>query len=132
MSRYETLLKAIADEKRLRLIALLLNEKGEFYVCEIADALEESQYNVSKYLKELRRENLVSERRVGKGVLYSAVMPEDDFLKCIFNAILSIPKDHTKRGRALLKARVSMREGYRCVSKLKNNDWKEAIKGNIN
>ena len=127
MSRYETLLKAIADEKRLRLISLLLREKGEFYVCEIADALEESQYNVSKYLKELKMANLVKERRIGKGVLYSNIEPEEDFSRLIFNAILSISDDYTKRERQLLRLRTTMREGDRCVVRIQNEHWKEAI-----
>jgi ArsR family transcriptional regulator len=131
MSRYETLLKAIADEKRLRLISLLLKEKGEFYVCEIADALEESQYNVSKYLKELKMANLVKERRIGKGVLYSTIEPEEDFSRLIFNAILSISDDYTKRGRQLLRLRAKMREGDRCIARIQNEHWKEKVRGKI-
>jgi ArsR family transcriptional regulator len=131
MSRYETLLKAIADEKRLKLISLLLREKGEFYVCEIADALEESQYNVSKYLKELKMANLVKGRRIGKGILYSTIEPKEDFSRLIFNAILSISDDYTKRERQLLGLRTTMREGDRCVARIKNNHWKETVRSKI-
>ena len=130
MSKYNRILKTVSDEKRLRLIALLLKEKGEFYVCEIADALEEPQYNVSKYLKELKRENLVTERRVGKGILYSVVKPEEDFLKLIFQAILSISEDYIKRSEKLIRARVSLREGNKCISRLQNREWKEALRKN--
>jgi len=130
MSKYNRILKTVSDEKRLRLIALLLKEKGEFYVCEIADALEEPQYNVSKYLKELKRENLVTERRVGKGILYSVVKPEEDFLKLIFQAILSISEDYIKRSEKLIRVRVSLREGNKCISRLQNREWKEALRKN--
>ena len=54
MSKYGMLLKAIADEKRLRLISLLLREKGEFYVCEIADALRNLNTMFPSILKNLK------------------------------------------------------------------------------
>jgi ArsR family transcriptional regulator len=127
MSRYNKILKSISDEKRIKLISLLIKEKGEFYVCEISDALEESQYNVSKYLKELKNENLVKERRSGRGVLYSAIEPADDFLKLIFQAILSIPENYIDRNVKLLRLRVSMRDGNKCVARLQKKNWKNAL-----
>lgn len=130
MSKYNKIFKTISDEKRLKLIFLLLKEKGEFYVCELADALEESHYNVSKYLNELKGENLVKERRVGRGILYSAVESEEDFLKQTFLAILSIPDDYIKRNRNLLRLRVSLREGNKCIAKLQCREWKDALKKN--
>ena len=118
MSRYNRTFETISDKKRIKVLFLLLKERGEFYVCEIADALQESHYNVSKYLNELKREELVSERRVGRGILYSAAELEENFLKHIFQAILSVPEDYIERNRSLLRLRVSLREGNKCVSRI--------------
>jgi DNA-binding transcriptional ArsR family regulator len=40
------------------------------FVCEISSLLEVPFYNVSKHLKELRKERLIDERSVGKYTLY--------------------------------------------------------------
>jgi DNA-binding transcriptional ArsR family regulator len=39
MSRYNRTFETISDKKRIKVLFLLLKERGEFYVCEIADAL---------------------------------------------------------------------------------------------
>ncbi|MEF3245458.1 MAG: ArsR family transcriptional regulator [Caldisericaceae bacterium] len=130
MIRYETILKAIADEKRFKLISLIIKENSEFYVCELTDALGESQYNISKYLKEFKVANLVKIRRVGKGILYSPIEPEEDFLKLLFKAIQSIPDDYIKKERELLKLRVNLRKDNKCIAKIQNQNWKEEIEKN--
>jgi len=122
MSIYENVLKTIADEKRLKLIALLIKSGGEFYVCELAYAMEESQYNLSKYLKELKTYEFVKERRVGRGILYQIGQVEDEFTKKIFEAIKTIPDDYTKRSQVLLEKIVSMRENGQCVNVIRNPD----------
>jgi DNA-binding transcriptional ArsR family regulator len=55
------LLKALADETRLRILALLT--KAELCVCEIEDILDLSQSLVSNHLAVLRRAGLVESRR---------------------------------------------------------------------
>jgi DNA-binding transcriptional ArsR family regulator len=55
------LLKALADETRLRIFALLT--KAELCVCEIEDILDLSQSLVSNHLAVLRRAGLVESRR---------------------------------------------------------------------
>lgn len=127
MIKYETILKALADEKRLKLISLLIKENGGFYVCELTDALGESQYNVSKYLKEFKKAHLVKLKRIGKGILYSTVEPKEDFLKLIFKAIQSIPDDYIKKERELLKLRVALRKDNKCIVKIQDKQWKERI-----
>ncbi len=59
LNKYCKILKILSEEKRLKLLTLLLKTKGEYYVCEIADTLKEKHYNVSKYLQELKDVNLV-------------------------------------------------------------------------
>ncbi len=129
MERYERIFKVLSEEKRLKVFALLLKMGGEYYVCEIADALEESHYNVSKYLNDLKREGLVKERRIGRGVLYSVRDPEDEFLKNIYGAVLSIPTELISRSMELLELRVSLREENKCVIGVNDPRWLEIVKG---
>jgi len=65
-------LKALADEKRLQVLALL--RRGEACVCEIEEVLGFSQTLVSHHLGVLRRAGLVRARRDendGRWVYYS-------------------------------------------------------------
>ncbi len=93
----------------------------------MADALEESHYNISKYLNELKSFNLVKEKRVGRGVLYFVNEDVDAFIKEIYKAILSIPNDYVDKNIKLLKMRVSLRENNKCVIGVNNPKWKEIV-----
>ncbi len=62
------ILKALADETRLAVLAML--QDGEMCVCEIMDALPLSQPAVSHHLKILRQAGLVTDRRQGKWIYY--------------------------------------------------------------
>lgn len=128
MERYERIFKVLSDEKRLKVFILLLKMGKEYYVCEIADALEESHYNISKYLNELKREGLVKEKRIGRGVLYSVKEAEDEFMKYLHNAILSIPDTLLSRNMELLKLRVSLRQENKCVIGVNDPRWLEIAK----
>jgi len=61
-------LRAMADETRQRILALVRN--GELSVSEIEERLPVTQPTISHHLSILHRANLVSRRRVGKQVLY--------------------------------------------------------------
>ncbi|MGQ9845255.1 MAG: ArsR/SmtB family transcription factor [Caldisericia bacterium] len=127
MIKYNIIFKVLSEEKRLKLILLLLKSKGEYYVCELADVLEETHYNVSKYLNELKKDNLVKEKRIGRGVLYSINKNVDDFIKSLFNTLLLIPDEYIKRNIELLKLRLSLRENNKCVIGVNNPKWKEIL-----
>jgi ArsR family transcriptional regulator len=62
------LLAAAADATRLRLLRLLFQQ--ELCVCELMDAVELPQYQVSRHLRELRRAGLVEARRSGRWMHY--------------------------------------------------------------
>jgi len=62
------LLRALADETRLRILRLI--GKQEVCVCYFVEALSESQPKVSRHLAYLRREGLVKTRREGKWMHY--------------------------------------------------------------
>jgi ArsR family transcriptional regulator len=63
------LLKACADQTRLRLLNLLTQE-GEICVCYLVDVLGVSQPTVSRHLAYLKRAGLVADRKDGLWVHY--------------------------------------------------------------
>lgn len=63
------LLKACADQTRLRLLNLLAQE-GEVCVCHLVDVLGTNQPKVSRHLAYLKRAGLVSDRKDGLWVHY--------------------------------------------------------------
>ncbi|GLR77112.1 ArsR/SmtB family transcription factor [Aliivibrio sifiae] len=64
-----TLLKAMANERRLFILCLLLD--GELSVGQIAEKLELSQSALSQHLGWLRKDELVSTRKESQTVFYS-------------------------------------------------------------
>lgn len=64
-----TLLKACADQTRLRLLNLLAAE-GEVCVCHLVDVLGTNQPKVSRHLAYLKRAGLVSDRKDSLWVYY--------------------------------------------------------------
>ncbi|WP_018624864.1 metalloregulator ArsR/SmtB family transcription factor [Kangiella aquimarina] len=61
--------KCLADETRLRSL-LLIQQVSELCVCELMEALDESQPKVSRHLAQLRQCGLLLDRRDGKWVYY--------------------------------------------------------------
>lgn len=68
------LFKCLADETRL-ICTLLICREGEVCVCELVDALEQSQPKISRHLAQLRHCGLLVDRRKGQWVFYS-INPE--------------------------------------------------------
>ena len=69
------LFKALGDETRLRVVALLSH--GELCVCHLQEALGLSQSNVSRHLGILRAAGIVEDRREGTWVYYR-LLPQSD------------------------------------------------------
>ena len=63
------LFRALADETRLRCLALLVAE-GELCVCELTHALGLSQPMISRHLANLRETGIVNDRRAGQWIHY--------------------------------------------------------------
>lgn len=61
--------KAIADRRRLRILALLAG--GEQCVCDLQDALDIGQSLLSFHLKTLKDAGLVTDRREGRWIYYA-------------------------------------------------------------
>jgi ArsR family transcriptional regulator len=85
----EQLFRALADDTRLRILALL--SAGEVCVCHIHGALDLPQPTVSRHLAYLRKSGLAAARREGLWMHYRLQMPSDPasaiVLKAALNAI---------------------------------------------
>ncbi len=73
------LFKALGDETRLRIVALLSH--GELCVCHIEAALALSQPNASRQLGVLRAAGVVEPRKQGTWTYYRLAAQEDDDCK---------------------------------------------------
>jgi len=72
---FSRLFKALGDETRLRIVALLSH--GELCVCHLEDALRISQPKVSRHLALLRLAGVVDRRRDGSWVYYRLAAQRD-------------------------------------------------------
>lgn len=86
--------KVLADPTRLRL-AILLAIKGEVCVCELAGALDEPQYKVSRHLGIMRSNGLVEVRRNGTWMYYRLRDPAGELERCLFDCFRDCLKTHT-------------------------------------
>lgn len=66
--------KAMSDETRLRIIALLSNKA--YCVCELSEILELSQPKISKHLSKLRDIGFVKTKREAQFIFYTLSLEE--------------------------------------------------------
>jgi ArsR family transcriptional regulator, arsenate/arsenite/antimonite-responsive transcriptional repressor len=71
--------RALGDETRLRIVALLVH--GELCVCHLENALGISQPNASRQLGILRAAGIVDSRRKGTWVYYSLSKQSHDLVE---------------------------------------------------
>ena len=82
MKKELVILKALADETRLKIVEYLLD--GEKCVCEIFPHVKRTQSTVSIQLSILKKAGIVESRREGKKVFYKI----KDYRACdVFNAL---------------------------------------------
>ena len=72
---FSRLFNALADETRLRIVAVLAH--GELCVCHIEEALRVSQPKVSRHLAILRAAGVVERRREGTWAYYQLASQPD-------------------------------------------------------
>ena len=83
--------KALGDETRLRIVALLSH--GELCVCHFESALGLSQPNASRQLGVLRSAGIVDSRREGSWVYYRLAPQLDEFCKQQLKALVAAEPD---------------------------------------
>jgi len=76
--------RALADEKRLRILEIL--REGELCVCVLTEALGIRQSLLSFHLRTLREAGLVSDRKDGRWVHYSLVPEAFDEIEALLAA----------------------------------------------
>jgi len=91
------LLRILADEKRLKIMALLT--QGELCVCEIMSALGLPQTLVSHHLKVLRDAKLVRDRRVAQWIYYSINVERLAELNARYLALFDVSRISVPPGR---------------------------------
>lgn len=79
------LLKAMANENRLRILCLL--DENELSVSELNGKLSLSQSALSQHLAILRREGMVSTRRASQTIYYSL---RNDHARQVINALVAL------------------------------------------
>jgi ArsR family transcriptional regulator, arsenate/arsenite/antimonite-responsive transcriptional repressor len=89
MTPLASLFQSVADETRLRILALLMDE--ELCVCDLIEVLQLPQSTVSRHLAHLKTSGWVKDRRKGVWMYYSIprnVGPVHQFLLPVLRAFL--------------------------------------------
>jgi len=81
---------SLGDPVRLRLACCLLAVPRGACVCELVDALDVSQPNVSRHLKVLKAAGLVEERRDGRWMYYRLRQPDQPVLERIRSCLETV------------------------------------------
>lgn len=116
MNEQVEILKAVADDTRLRIMNLLLSADCDLCCCELTDSLKEPQYNVSKHLKILKQARMIDGRQEGRWVYYSLPGKPDPFRKALLEAIKSASQSpRARKDVKNLRARMSLRQGGKCT-----------------
>lgn len=111
---------ALGDRVRLRIACCLLASspptQGGLCVCELVDALGESQPNVSRHLRLLQAAGLVTSRRDGRWIYYDLKDAQHPLLRglraCLDTVCSCVDVQHDL---TRLRARLALRRGGKCV-----------------
>lgn len=82
MQKVVELAKIMSDINRVKIITLILRDK-EVCVCEICDTLELSQPLVSRHLKQMRENDILSVTKKGKWMVYSLSSDVSSAFECL-------------------------------------------------
>lgn len=93
MEEEVALFKALSDPTRLRL-AVLLAIRGETCVCELAAALNEPDYKISRHLGILRSCGVAEARREGAWMYYKLVESRTKLEHCLQECFKDCLNEH--------------------------------------
>ncbi|MDY6985390.1 MAG: arsenite methyltransferase [Candidatus Thermoplasmatota archaeon] len=122
MESYIRTFKALTDDTRLRALIALQHAGRELCVCELADALNETQYNISRHMKILKDAGIVQERKDGRWVFYHLKKPEEEFMVKIFESISCIRDEALVEDNRRLNAGQAVRGGGKCDIKIDKDE----------
>lgn len=116
MTEPDKIFKALGDETRLRLVNLFLQTDEELCVCEMVDALELPQYQISKHLTILKNAGLLKASREGTWVYYRLDREESPLLRDLFKVLQRhLTKRIFEKDAAKLAQRLALRQNGKCV-----------------
>jgi ArsR family transcriptional regulator len=112
MKKLESTLKALADEKRARILKLVSVKK--LCVCELADILGVTQPAVSRHLKKLRSAGLIGCEQDGFWTNYFILKPKDKRVKALMECVGKWLNDEESVRRDARKAMKTNRQKLCC------------------
>lgn len=115
MKKAVSILKALANPTRLRIMHILMTAKHELCICEIMDSLRLPQYHISKHIRELKIAGLVDEREEGRFVFYTLIRDKDKFRQLLLEALAEIDDAILADDKKRMKKRLSLRVNGKCV-----------------
>lgn len=98
--------KCLSDETRLNSM-LLVFLQGELCVCELMEALQESQPKISRHLAQLRTSGLLQDRRKEQWVFYSL---HPDLPQWVTTTLNSVSDAHKEKIAPYLKKLKAMKD----------------------
>jgi ArsR family transcriptional regulator len=110
--------QALADPTRLRLLKVILSAPGAVCVCELVDALELPQYQVSRHLAQLKSGGWLQSERHGTWIYYKPVSELEPWRIRVLSALKY--DDHLsdavfQHDQRRLERRMALRRDGRCV-----------------
>ena len=108
------LFKALSDPHRLRIVSALA--PGPLCVCHFEEIVEAEQVKVSKQLRYLKEQGVVTAERMAQWMVYSLAEPENAVLKAALEALqadsdLADTLAEDKKRRAAILSRISESHG---------------------
>jgi ArsR family transcriptional regulator len=116
MNDLATLFKALGDETRLHMVALLLRH-GELCVCDLEHTLGVTQSKASRHLRYLKAAGLLEDRRGAQWVFYRITRQSGRAQKLIISALRRLLQgaEFDRLDRRLVQWRASKQAaGERC------------------
>lgn len=116
LAQSRDIFSALGEPLRLRLACCLLSHPDGLCVCELVEALDAAQPNVSQHLKQLKAAGLVEEQRDGRFIYYrmrDAAHPFLSSLRCCLESCCCAPQVQQDLGR--LRTRLGLRREGKCV-----------------
>jgi ArsR family transcriptional regulator len=93
MKKLARVFKALADETRLEILALLF-EHEELCVCDLTATLGITQSKASRHLRYLVNAGILSDRREGTWMLYQVVEQADEETSLVLDTLKEVLKHY--------------------------------------
>ena len=110
----ETVFKALANETRLRIVRMLRSTEKALCVCEIVDALQMPEYQISRHLAALKKSGLVTAEKHSTWA-YHRLTSEPALAPLWSYLDASLVGDPYDADIELLRRRLTLRAGDYCV-----------------